>query len=68
MYIDDSRKHVKPAPRHTAKHINLCVVVNLIVNLFQKLGPLVETFSSIRDLKEYCELNMFINVDFSQWA
>lgn len=58
IYIDEIRKHDKPVPRHTAKHINLWVAVSLKVNLFQKLGPVVVVSSLFKDLNEYCELNI----------
>lgn len=68
IYIDDIRKHDKPEPKQTAKYISLWVADNLNVNLFQKLGPLVVVSSFIKDLKEYCELNMAlfdININYS---
>lgn len=58
IYIEDMRKQDRPDPKHTAKQINLWVVDNLNVNLFQKPGPLVVASSFINDLNEYCELNI----------
>lgn len=65
MYMVDMRKHDKPEPRHTAKHSSLCVVVSLNVNRFQKLGFVVVASSLIKDLNEYCELNILNSLSLS---
>lgn len=52
MNNEDIRKHDKPQPKKTAKQTSLCVVDSLKVKRFQKLGPLVVTSSSMRDLNE----------------
>lgn len=62
IYIEDMRKHEIPEPRQTAKHISLWVADSLKVNRFQKLGPLEVESSLIKDLNEYCELNILNKV------
>lgn len=60
MYIDDIRKHDRPDPKKTANDMSRWVADSLTsVILFQKLGAVVVTSSLIKDLKEYCELNIF---------
>lgn len=59
MYMEDMRKQERPEPRHTAKQTNRWVADSLNVSRFHKLGPLVVASSFIKDLNEYCELNIF---------
>lgn len=60
MYNDDIMKQVSPEPIHTAKHINLCVVVSFHLNLSKKPDPFDEEPLSKSESSEYCELNIVL--------